>query len=261
MKTIEFFKYQGTGNDFVIIDNRNGEFNGDDTTLVSHLCDRRFGIGGDGLMLLEDHPELSFTMRYFNSDGREASMCGNGGRCIAAFAVHKGLIADVDNFAFMAVDGKHHAAYKDGIITLKMIDVPNFLQGDNSYFLNTGSPHHVTFVDTVSDCDVVAEGRKIRNSVEYAPDGCNVNFVALKGGNQLEVRTYERGVEDETLACGTGVVASALAAHLRRPQHTDFDIKVMGGQLRVHFTPTDKGFRDIWLEGPATLVFKGSIEV
>ena len=262
MNKIDFFKYQGAGNDFVIIDNRQGQVNGDDINLINHLCDRRFGICGDGLMLLEKHQELDFTMRYFNSDGREASMCGNGGRCIAAFAVHAGIVGTPKTFAFMAVDGEHHASYKEGTVNLKMIDVNEVKQADGYTFLNTGSPHHVTFVSDVDAIDVYNEGRKIRYSELYAPEGTNANFVQFKEANSIKVRTYERGVEDETLACGTGVVASAISAHLIKPEYTAFDIKVMGGQLRVTFTPASNGsFKDVWLEGPATFVFKGSIDV
>lgn len=257
---IEFYKYQGTGNDFVLIDNRNNCFDGDNIELINRLCDRRFGIGGDGLMLLEEHDEYDFTMRYFNSDGREASMCGNGGRCIAAFAVHIGVVSNPDDFAFMAVDGLHLASYKNGIVKLKMIDVDAFEQTDNYTFMDTGSPHHVEFVEKTNAINVVEEGKAIRYSDVYAPDGTNVNFVEFKGTNALKVRTYERGVEDETLACGTGVVASAISAHLKRPEYTDFNIEVLGGQLRVFFEPQNKGFKNIWLEGPATFVFKGTIE-
>lgn len=262
MSKIDFYKYQGAGNDFVIIDNRQGQVNGDNNKLVKHLCDRRFGIGGDGLMLLEKHQKLDFTMRYFNSDGREASMCGNGGRCIAAFAVHNGIVTKPEAFTFMAVDGEHHASYKTGSVNLKMIDVSTVKQTDNYTFLNTGSPHHVTFVKDVDAIDVYNEGKKIRHSDLYNPDGTNVNFVQFKEANAIKVRTYERGVEDETLACGTGVVASAISAHLLKPEYSAFEIEVLGGQLRVTFTPSNNGsFKDVWLEGPATFVFKGSIDV
>lgn len=261
MNTIQFYKYQGAGNDFVIIDNRKGQVDGNNTALVEHLCDRRFGIGGDGLMLLEDHPELDFTMRYFNSDGREASMCGNGGRCIAAFAVHRGIIKTPEKFSFMAVDGEHHAAYKEGIVNLKMVDVSTVKKEEAYTFLNTGSPHHVCFVDDVAQTDVYSEGKSIRYSDRYAPYGTNVNFVQFKDKNKITVRTYERGVEDETLACGTGVVASAISAYLFKPEYNEFDIEVMGGNLKVSFHPDQNGgFQDIWLEGPATFVFTGTIE-
>ncbi|MBS2212428.1 diaminopimelate epimerase [Carboxylicivirga mesophila] len=262
MKNIHFHKYQGAGNDFIIIDNRKGTFDGNDTTLIEHLCNRRFGIGGDGLMLLENHPIHDFTMRYFNSDGGEASMCGNGGRCIAAFAVHKGVVSNPDKFSFMAVDGEHLAQYKSGIVNLKMIDVNSVNEEDKFTFLNTGSPHHVCFVDDVTKTDVYNEGKNIRYSERYQPDGTNVNFVQFKTGNKIKVRTYERGVEDETLACGTGVVASAISAHLKKPSFSEFDIEVMGGKLKVCFEPdSEGGFKNVWLEGPATFVFEGTIEI
>ncbi|TRX70287.1 diaminopimelate epimerase [Carboxylicivirga sp. M1479] len=261
MRTINFFKYQGTGNDFVLIDNRDKHFDGDNISLIHQLCDRRFGIGGDGLMLLENHPKLDFTMRYFNSDGREASMCGNGGRCIAAFAVHIGAVSNPEDFSFMAVDGEHHAAYQNEIVTLKMIDVEEIKKGSDYTFLDTGSPHHIQFVKSTNEVDVRQQGKQIRYSDTYAPNGTNVNFVEQTKANKLKVRTYERGVEDETLACGTGVVASAISAHLKNPEYTDFDIDVLGGKLRVFFTPQENSFKDIWLEGPAKFVFKGTIEI
>ena len=261
MKTISFSKYQGTGNDFVIVDNRNGDFDGENVKLINRLCDRKFGIGGDGLMLLESHSTLDFTMRYFNSDGHEASMCGNGGRCIAAFAVHQGVVKTPDRFAFMAVDGEHHASYKDDIVTLKMIDVDKITITDTHTFLDTGSPHHVKFIEDVKSVNVVDEGRSVRNSATYAPDGTNVNFVNFNDENEITVRTYERGVEDETLACGTGVVACAISAHLQKPHFSDFNINVMGGKLRVFFSAEDKTFKNIWLEGPAKFVFSGTINV
>ncbi|MBK3516410.1 diaminopimelate epimerase [Carboxylicivirga marina] len=261
MSMIDFYKYQGTGNDFVIIDNRNNQFNGDDVSLINHLCDRHFGIGGDGLMLLESHPELDFTMRYFNSDGREASMCGNGGRCIAAFAVHMNVVKSPESFSFMAVDGEHHATYNDGIVNLKMISVNDIKKADNYTFMNTGSPHHVCFINDVDDVNVVQEGKEIRYSELYAPDGTNVNFVQFDSENQIKVRTYERGVEDETFACGTGVVASAISAHLLKPEYTHFKVDVLGGKLEVTMKPNEIGFDDVWLKGPATFVFKGKIEI
>ena len=258
---IEFFKYQGTGNDFIIIDNRQLSFDSSNVKLVSFLCDRRFGIGGDGLMLLENHSKHDFTMRYFNSDGNEASMCGNGGRCIAAFAVEQGIISTPDNFSFMAVDGIHHAAYDNGIVSLKMIDVTTVDIQDNYTFLDTGSPHYVTFTNTINAINIVEEGKAIRYSDTFKPDGTNVNFVQLHEGNNISVRTYERGVEDETFSCGTGVVASAISAHLKKPDLSDFNINIKGGALRVHFTIEEPLiFKDIWLVGAATFVFKGQIQ-
>ncbi len=257
---ITFYKYQGAGNDFIIIDNRDNSFDGDSAQLIEKICNRRFGVGADGLMLLENHPESDFTMRYFNSDGHEASMCGNGGRCIVAFAVHIGIVTQTKNICFMAVDGEHNAAYNNGIVTLKMINVNTITKEGNYTFLDTGSPHHVIFVDDTETIDVYQEGKAIRYSDIY-PKGTNVNFVQFTGKNSLRVRTYERGVEDETLACGTGVVASAISANLKKPEINDFNIAVKGGQLRVFFIQENNQYKDIWLEGPAEFVFKGIIEI
>ncbi len=259
---LEFYKYQGTGNDFVIIDNRKNTFDGSDEKLVNFLCDRRFGIGADGLMLLENHDTLDFTMRYYNSDGKEASMCGNGGRCIAAFAVHIGVISNPEDFTFMAVDGEHEASYKDGIVSLKMIDVNEISSKDSYFFLNTGSPHYVRFCKHLEQFDVVKEGAQVRYSDVFKPGGTNANFVEELSDNHISVRTYERGVEDETLACGTGVVASAISAHLNGNAATDYNITVKGGELQVRFERVDEqSFKNIWLIGPAKQVFKGTITI
>lgn len=259
---IEFFKYQGAGNDFVIIDNRDKSFDGSDTSKVEFLCDRRFGLGADGLMLLENHSKYAFTMRYFNSDGKEASMCGNGGRCIVAFAVHQNIVPKNTIFSFMAVDGLHEASYDNGIVSLKMIDVDQVELTDNYTFLNTGSPHYVQFHPSVDELNIVDLGSKARYAEQFKPDGTNANFVHFMKDNHIKVRTYERGVEDETLACGTGVVASAISAHIKHPNFNNFEVDVLGGHLRVHFETKDsKHFTNIWLVGPATYVFKGSIEL
>ncbi|PZX12769.1 diaminopimelate epimerase [Breznakibacter xylanolyticus] len=261
MLHINFSKYQGAGNDFVVIDNRDKHFDSANVQLVSFLCDRRFGVGGDGLMLLENDPDGSaFLMRYFNSDGREASMCGNGGRCIIAFAVHLGIVNVGELFAFNAVDGLHEAVYLDeNHVSLKMIDVDTIEHADDAFFMNTGSPHHVAFVDDVAKADVVGEGRSIRHSSRYAPGGTNVNFVQLLSSAAIRVRTFERGVEDETLACGTGVVASAIAASLKLGGGNEFDVKVEGGDMRVTFQHVNHRFTNVWLIGPAKFVFKGVI--
>lgn len=261
---IDFFKYQGTGNDFVIIDNRDGNFDSNNVELVRFLCDRRMGIGADGLMLLENHDrvELDFTMRYFNRDGNPASMCGNGGRCIAAFAVHAGLVKNPEEFYFTAEDGMHIAKYKNGIVSLKMTDVAHVKEGEGYYFLNTGVPHYVAHRTNIDDVDIVKNGREIRYSEAFKPDGTNVNYVEELGPNRIKVRTYERGVEAETYSCGTGAVASSIATFVKNKQAKLFQVDVKGGELQVHFDGDDKaGFDNIWLIGAATLVFKGSIEV
>lgn len=257
---VTFWKYQGAGNDFVVIDNRDLHFDSENVQLVSSLCDRRFGIGADGLMLLENDPTAEFKMRYYNSDGREASMCGNGGRCIAAFAVHQGIVKDASHFVFNAVDGLHEASFKNDIVSLKMQDVTRIEKRDNGYFLNTGSPHHIEFVEDTKGVEVYERGKAIRYSQLYAPAGTNVNFVAIQSDHAIAVRTYERGVEDETLACGTGVVASAISASLKLGKGEAFEVKVEGGQMKVTFQRVDeRTFINVWLIGPAKFVYKGEI--
>ncbi|TLX76509.1 diaminopimelate epimerase [Labilibacter sediminis] len=261
---IEFYKYQGTGNDFVIIDNRDGKFDSKNYTLVSFLCDRRMGIGADGLMLLENHhsPDIDFTMRYYNSDGKEASMCGNGGRCIAAFAVHQKAVQNSAEFSFEAVDGLHIAKYDNGIVSLKMSEVDHIELGDNYYFLDTGSPHYIAHKQNIDDVDIVKYGSEIRYSDQFKPGGTNVNIVEELSDNHLKVRTYERGVEDETYSCGTGVVASAISTFVKNNKSSSFNIDVKGGKLKVNFEGNKHdGFKNIWLIGPATFVFYGAIEV
>jgi len=260
---ISFYKYQGTGNDFVIIDNRNGHFDSKNVKLVNFLCDRRFGIGADGLMLLESNADanIDFTMRYYNSDGNEASMCGNGGRCIAAFAVHQDAVVNKDKFYFDAVDGLHEASYNNGIVSLKMTNVDHITEAENHYFLDTGSPHYISHQKKVDETDIVNFGREIRYSEAFKPGGTNVNIVQEVAADHIKVRTYERGVEDETLSCGTGVVASAIATYMKNKECMDFNIDVKGGRLNVSFTTeNDKNFSEIWLTGAATFVFKGEIE-
>jgi len=254
-----FHKYHGTGNDFIIIDNRDLKFNRTDNALIARLCHRHFGIGADGLMLLQNKTGYDFEMVYYNADGNESSMCGNGGRCITEFARTLGLIKTEAHF--FAIDGNHHAIIKQGYISLKMNDVKAVEVNANFAFLNTGSPHYVAFVNDVTKYNVADQGRKIRNSERFIAEGTNVNFIE-KQYNDLFVRTYERGVEAETLSCGTGVTAAALVAALRSVSttQTHCDIKTLGGKLTVKFTRhADNSFTDIWLEGPATFIFKGEV--
>jgi diaminopimelate epimerase len=259
--TFAFYKYQGTGNDFVIIDNRDLKFDRRNNALVAKLCDRRFGIGADGLMLLQSKAGFDFEMVYYNSDGNESSMCGNGGRCIVEFARSLGLVND--HAHFIAIDGPHIAGVKPQFISLKMNDVKNVELNADFSFLNTGSPHYVAFVNDISNYNVFEEGKKIRNNKRFKDEGTNVNFVE-KQYNDLFVRTFERGVEGETYSCGTGVTAAALVAAIKNVSTTEdhCSIKTLGGNLNVKFKKqAGNSFSDIWLEGPATFVFKGQIEV
>ncbi len=259
--TLTFYKYQGTGNDFVIIDNRESIVSKNNTKLFARLCDRKFGIGADGLMLLElpKDDRDDFTMVYFNADGNESSMCGNGGRCLVAFAAFLGVIEN--KAIFTAIDGKHHAEIKDGLVYLQMQNVSEIEKYDSHLFLNTGSPHHVTMVEDLTSFDVENIGREIRNGAPYFDLGSNVNFVEKRNGNSFAVRTYERGVEDETLSCGTGVTAVALSMHaMRLTDKEQVCIQTPGGELKVTFTKGENGYENIFLIGPAEQVFKGEIE-
>jgi diaminopimelate epimerase len=260
MKTIKFCKYHGAGNDFIMVDARVSGDEGFTNGVVRNLCDRHFGIGADGLILLLSSPNSDFYMKYFNSDGNESSMCGNGGRCITAFANRLGVIGE--KTVFQGIDGEHVAIIMaDGLINLKMIDIEGYQVFDDGYLINTGSPHFVIFKNSLEDINVFEEGRRIRNDARFAPGGANINFVKIKNPGEISVRTYERGVEDETLACGTGSVASAIISYMLEP--TDKKsclVHVVGGELEVKFSPvSDAIFRDIWLEGPVEFVFDGEI--
>jgi len=261
MKVFTFYKYQGAGNDFIIFDNRDLAFERRNNDLVRRLCDRRFGIGGDGLMLLQQVDGYDFEMVYFNADGREGSMCGNGGRCIVAFAQDLGIVgAETD---FLAADGPHHAKVHQTVdwISLKMADVSTIAQDGGAFILDTGSPHYVQCVSGLIDYDVVKEGRLVRYSDKYGTHGINVNFVEADANGGYYVRTYERGVEDETLACGTGATAVALAMAWQREIEgtAEIPIHVRGGNLLVRFDKTADRFTNVYLEGPAEFVFKGEI--
>jgi diaminopimelate epimerase len=255
---LEFYKYQGTGNDFIMIDNRNNTFPKNDLKQVNKLCDRRFGIGADGLILLETSKKNDFTMTYYNADGNEGSMCGNGGRCIVAFAKQLGLIKK--EAIFEAIDGLHYASIKNGIVNLQMIDVTDIDVTNTHSFLNTGSPHHVQFCNKIAAIDVKETGAKIRYGPPYFKEGTNVNFAEQISSNSFKVRTYERGVEDETLACGTGVTAVAIAAYnSNKTKDNSIIVEVLGGQLEVSFTKENNLYKNVFLKGPAQLVFEGNI--
>ena len=259
---IDFYKYHGTGNDFIMIDNRGGAFPKNNTSLVQHICDRRFGVGGDGLILLEDDKNSDFRMVYYNSDGNQSSMCGNGGRCIVAFAKKLGIINE-DTTEFIATDGLHDAIINiRGFVTLRMKDVADIKMHPQHIFLDTGSPHHIEFVEDLRNIDIKKKGAEIRYSQLYGETGSNVNFVKPDGTDIFSVRTYERGVEDETLSCGTGAVAVAIAAHaLRKTTATTIHINVEGGKLEVSFNPRDGIYTDVFLSGPAEFVFKGTLNI
>jgi diaminopimelate epimerase len=257
---MNFSKYQGTGNDFVLIDDRGKAFPATNQVLVEQLCHRRFGVGADGLILLQSDPDYDFRMVYFNADGAEGSMCGNGGRCIVRFAHDLGVFDRKTRF--IAVDGEHEAEVTEGRISLKMSSVSGIENRNGLTFLNTGSPHVVRFVDDLESLDVVAEGRAIRYSEEFKPGGTNVNFVQVLDGNTLFVRTYERGVEDETYSCGTGVTAAALVAYQQLNMSSPVAIRTLGGNLQVAFTPQEEGgFTDVYLIGPAEHVFAGTLTI
>lgn len=252
----KFYKYQGAGNDFILIDNRTGDFNGKNTDLIKQLCDRRFGIGADGLMLLQDTENFDFEMLYYNADGNEGSMCGNGGRCIVAFARDLGII---DHKAdFLAVDGKHQATITENQVNLGMVDVSEINRDGDAYVLNTGSPHYVKIVKDLRHYPVHNEGYAIRNNETYQEKGINVNFVEKENDGYL-VRTFERGVENETLACGTGATAAAIAMalHENKTGAIETPIRVLGGQLSISFIREGNNFRNVFLNGPADLVFEG----
>jgi len=259
---LHFYKYQGTGNDFVIIDNRDGKLKEDNYKLWAKLCDRRFGIGADGLMLLQNKKGYDFEMYYVNADGKPTSMCGNGGRCITHFAKRLKIIKGT-RAQFIAIDGRHEATIKGNVVKLKMSDVDVLFHKKTYCTLNTGSPHYVAFTNDVMDTDVVGKGRAIRNSALFKKQGINVNFVELRKNDIPLLRTYERGVEDETLSCGTGTVATALVlAEKNKSTAKDHcDIQTMGGKLKVWFKKDKQGFKDVWLEGPAEMVYKGRITI
>jgi diaminopimelate epimerase len=251
---IEFYKYQGTGNDFIMIDDREKEFDLTDNDLIAALCERRMGIGADGLILLREHDTLDFEMIYFNADGKQSSMCGNGGRCIIAFA--QMLEMTESETTFMAIDGEHKGRLMDDGIYLQMQDVKKIEGVGDGLVLNTGSPHYIEMVDELEYIDVNKQGRKIRNSAPFKKDGINVNFVL--DASELQVRTYERGVEAETLSCGTGVVATAIAMHYANCiEETLVNVKTKGGELTVSFEEFNGSYRNIWLSGEASMVFAG----
>lgn len=255
---VRFYKYQGTGNDFIVFENFDGKLKFPKEQ-VAYLCHRRFGIGADGLMLLEKENGFDFKMVYYNSDGNQSSMCGNGGRCLVKFAHDIKIISK--HAHFIAADGPHTAHVNDGIVHLEMKSVSDIEKTNAHYYLNTGSPHYVEVKKNVKELDVFHLGREIRYSDRFKEVGTNVNFMELLPDNKIMVRTYERGVEDETYSCGTGVTAAAITASFNG-YHSPIDIETLGGSLQVSFDQKKGGvFENVYLIGPALRVFEGQIEI
>ncbi len=254
---INFYKYQGTGNDFIIIDDRKNIFDINNVILISSLCDRRYGIGADGLILLRDHDQYDFEMIYFNSDGYQSTMCGNGGRCIIHFAQ---MLKIVENKTlFIAIDGVHKGYYAQEIISIQMKDVESIKLLGEDLVIDTGSPHYVQQRQDLDNIDVDLEGRGVRRSEEFLKSGINVNFV--KVADNFQVRTYERGVEKETLSCGTGVVASVIAMHyINNINQNTVKVDTKGGYLEVSFEENKGVYRNIWLSGKVSMIYSGKIE-
>jgi diaminopimelate epimerase len=252
----EFFKYQGTGNDFVMIDNRQGLINLT-TEDIEKVCHRRFGVGADGLIMIENIEGYDFKMKYYNADGREGSMCGNGGRCAVQFASDLKIFKN--KTSFLAVDGPHDSEINDGLVFLNMIDVESIKEEDEGYFLNTGSPQLIVLVENIGTIDVKTTGAAIRYSEKWtARGGVNVNFVEILDSGHIKVRTYERGVEDETYSCGTGVTAAAIVSNHIKNCFEKVNITTLGGDLKVSFSKSNPSdYTNIHLIGPAKFVFKG----
>lgn len=254
-REIKFSKYQGTGNDFILIDDRFGGAPEDDPNAIKQLCDRHFGIGSDGLILIQPSDEADFHMEFFNPDGSK-SFCGNGSRCAVKFAVQLG-IASSEKCSFTAIDGLHLAVSSDFDVKVKMHDVSEVSERGSDYFIFTGSPHHLIFAQQLPVEDLKEIARPIRYSEMYTPTGVNVNYIA-PCTDGIEMRTYERGVEDETLSCGTGVTAAAIGSALKFNLKSPINVSTKGGALKVHFMKTGTEFTDIWLQGSAVEVFRGT---
>lgn len=258
---IQFHKYQGTGNDFIVLDNRKHGYSSLTSDQIRRLCDRRFGIGADGLMLLNEKAGYDFEMKYYNANGREGSMCGNGGRCMVKFAYQLGIHRT--DYKFWASNSDYEAEIDtDGIVSLKMKNVSKISKKHGDFILDTGSPHYVKLVNDVMEEDVYKKGRDIRYSKDFEQEGINVNFVEQAGEDKIIVRTYERGVEDETFSCGTGVTASALVCYHNENGFNEVEVKTLGGTLSVEFDRLDdEHYTNIWLSGPAEKIFEGKVDV
>lgn len=258
---MKFYKYTGAGNDFILFNDYNNNMPELSAKQINSMCDRHFGIGADGIMILKKSKALDFDMEYFNADGSGGTMCGNGGRCLVAFAQKLGLIKN--HTKFLASDGIHEAFINQrNIVKLKMNNVDEIETAGKDFYCYTGSPHYVIFVDDIETIDVLNDGRKIRYSDKYKDKGTNVNFVKIEENHAISIRTYERGVEDETLACGTGSVAAALTcAKINKFCSGEVSVHTKGGLLKVSFNKTDDNYEDIWLTGPADFVFQGEINL
>ncbi|PHI19960.1 diaminopimelate epimerase [Lewinellaceae bacterium SD302] len=263
---LHFHKYEGAGNDFILIDARATlPFPLNDQATIQKLCDRHFGIGADGLMLLRNHDDYDFKMVYYNADGAPSSMCGNGGRCIVAFAKRLGIIGN--ECSFLAVDGPHLArVLENGNVVLAMSNVNDIEISADSFILDTGSPHYIKYQENIGGVKLISESHAIRYNDRFRDEGINVNFVEILSDNSLGIRTYERGVEDETLACGTGVTAAAISLAIKNGVDKsggrfDYRVQAVGGQLSVSGTRQGDRFTDLELEGPATFVFSGDIKI
>lgn len=253
----EFYKYQATGNDFIIIDDREELFDIDDSNLIKSLCERKMGVGADGLILLRNHNSYDFEMVYFNSDGNQSTLCGNGARCIVSFANTLDIISNKSTF--LAIDGLHQANIYDKSVSIKFNDIKTIQIDNGNYIVDSGSPHFITFKDNIENLDVESEGRSIRNMDKFNKDGINVNFVSF--GNSIRIRTYERGVESETLSCGTGAVAASIALFYSGLfEDNEVDLQTNGGLLSVTFDEFNGVFKNIWLTGEANLVYIGEFE-
>ena len=259
---IQFDKYQGAGNDFIILDNRPGKYSPITRFQITFLCNRFKGIGADGLIMINYNKSSDFQMQYFNSNGYESSFCGNGARCAVAFAHEKKMITSTTTF--FAVDGFHAATYISPLeVHLKMNEVTEFIFEDNAIITDTGSPHYIKFVKDIDAVDVKKEGAAVRYSDVFMPAGINVNFIEKEDKTNFKIRTYERGVEDETMACGTGAVAAALGIHYSKQSGdaNEINLTAPGGNLKVSFDVTEGKYHDIFLIGPANYVFSGTIEL
>ncbi|QIK16750.1 diaminopimelate epimerase [Blattabacterium sp. DPU] len=263
---LNFYKYQGTGNDFILLDSRQKKIE-KNPFIFKKLCDRHFGIGADGIVLIQNDDEYKsdFYMKYCNSDGKESTMCGNGGRCAIFFANQLGITSK-NKIHFRAIDGYHNGFINNDLVSINLINIDkNSIEIYPEYvFLNTGSPHHILFVENIKEKNVYKEGKNIRFKNPYSEKGVNVNFVKIFEKNALQVRTYERGVENETLSCGTGVVASVIAAcetNKIKDNVGEILVQTIGGELRVSFTKTKNEYKNVYLTGNVKFIFKGSIHI